>query len=80
MAYNAIQHGVDIALMCDFFLPLTQVELTGSNIQCYIHPEDHQDLFNVLETAKEEMENPSDQPGPSSYTDNIPFFGNQQRK
>lgn len=59
-------------------LGLSQVELTGSNITCYIHPEDHQDLFNVLEAAKEEIENPSNQPAASTFTDNIPFFGNQQ--
>lgn len=56
------------------------MELTGSNITCYIHPEDHQDLFNVLEAAKEEIENPSNQPAASTFTDNIPFFGNQQGK
>jgi len=55
------------------------VELTGSNISCYIHPEDHQDLLNVLEAAREELDNPSNKTGPGRYTDNIPFFGNQRK-
>lgn len=57
-----------------------QVELTGSNISNYIHHEDHTDLFGMLESAREEVENPSDQPGSRAYTDNIPFFGGEQRK
>ena len=55
------------------------MELTGSNISCYIHPEDHQDLLNVLEAAREELDNPSNKTGPGRYTDNIPFFGNQRK-
>ena len=54
------------------------MELTGSNISCYIHPEDHQDLINVLDAAREEVEN-SNKAASGMYTDNIPFFGNQQR-
>lgn len=56
------------------------MELTGSNISSYIHPEDQQDLFGMLELAREEVEQPSDQAGAGAYTDNIPFFGGEQRK
>ncbi|KAL9958944.1 hypothetical protein ACROYT_G036022 [Oculina patagonica] len=60
-------------------LGLSQVELTGSSMFCYIHPEDQQDLINVLEAAKEELENTSSQSATTGrYTDDIPFFGNQQ--
>ena len=45
---------------------------------CYIHPEDQQDLSNVLEAGKEELENPSNEAAAGRYTDNIPFFGNEQ--
>ncbi|KAK2561643.1 Neuronal PAS domain-containing protein 3 [Acropora cervicornis] len=59
-------------------LGLSQVELTGSNISNYIHHEDHTDLFGMLESAREEVEHPNDQPGSRAYTDNIPFFGGEQ--
>lgn len=60
-------------------LGLSQVELTGSNMYGYIHPEDQQDLANVLQAAKEELENNGNCTPSSSgrYTDDIPFFGNQ---
>ena len=45
---------------------------------CYIHPEDQQDLSNVLEAGKEELENPSNEAAAGRYTDDIPFFGNEQ--
>ena len=46
---------------------------------CYIHPEDQQDLINVLEAGKEELENSGSQSASTGrYTDDIPFFGNQQ--
>ena len=44
---------------------------------CYIHPEDQQDLINVLEAGKEELDNPNRQATAAGrYTDDIPFFGN----
>ena len=45
---------------------------------CYIHPEDQQDLSNVLEAGKEELENPSNEAAAGRYTDDIPYFGNEQ--
>jgi len=54
------------------------VELTGSSMYCYIHPEDQQDLSNVLEAGKEELENPNNEAAAGRYTDDIPFFGNEQ--
>ena len=60
-----------------FYIFVLQVELTGSNISCYIHPEDHPDVMNVLAEARDELENAEHVPS-GRYTDNIPFFGNQQ--
>ena len=45
---------------------------------CYIHPEDQQDLSNVLENGMEELENPSNEAAAGRYTDDIPFFRNEQ--
>lgn len=61
---------------------LLQVELTGSSMFGYIHPEDQQDLVNVLQNAKEELESNGNCTPSSSgrYTDDIPFFGNQPGK
>lgn len=47
-------------------------------MMCYIHPDDQQDLSNVLETAVEELENPGNGASAGRYTDDIPFFGNEQ--
>lgn len=47
-------------------------------MMCYIHPDDQQDLSNALETAVEELENPSNETSARMYTDDIPFFGNEQ--
>ena len=54
------------------------MELTGSNISSYIHPEDQDDLFGLLEIARQEAENPNDQAATGAYTDNIRFFGQQR--
>lgn len=47
-------------------------------MMCYIHPDDQQDLSNVLETAVEELENSNNETSARMYTDDIPFFGNEQ--
>ncbi|XP_068689163.1 uncharacterized protein [Montipora foliosa] len=58
-------------------LGLSQVELTGSNISSYIHPEDQDDLFGLLEIARQEAENSNGQAATGAFTDNIRFFGQQ---